>query len=201
MGSRPVRSGAPFQDRDGAFWFSTGERLTRYRPDHRLLPKPPRLTILAEREYTEHDGVARITAGRKALFRLSVVDLKDAGPRPAVSAGSLRRGARPSMAPGHRPGWLPGTSETQFDWQTNRAGTYTFAAQYIDRDLNYSPPTVLDGEGHAVCGMRTRGSRSGKAVALSVWWVGICGALAFTRAAPRGRALREQLARRRTQSP
>ena len=30
-----------------------------------------------------------------------------------------------------------------FDWQTNRAGAYTFAVQYIDRDLNYSKPTVL----------------------------------------------------------
>ena len=38
---------------------------------------------------------------------------------------------------------MAATRETQFDWQTNRAGTYTFAVQYIDRDLNYSPPTVL----------------------------------------------------------
>ena len=40
-------------------------------------------------------------------------------------------------------GWDPATRETEFEWQTNRAGTYTLAVQYIDRDLNYSPPTVL----------------------------------------------------------
>jgi signal transduction histidine kinase/ligand-binding sensor domain-containing protein/DNA-binding response OmpR family regulator len=130
------------QDRDGAFWFSTEKGLTRYRPDHRMLPKAPRLTILADKEYTEHDGVARITAGRKALFRLSVVDLK--------TRAETRRfrwqfadGAKTIDGGRHAPGWLAGTSETQFDWQTNRAGTYTFAAQYIDRDLNYSTPTML----------------------------------------------------------
>src|SRR5206468_579308 len=38
--------------------------------------------------------------------------------------------------------WSPPRADTQFDWTTNTAGTYTIAVQYIDRDLNYSPPTV-----------------------------------------------------------
>jgi signal transduction histidine kinase/ligand-binding sensor domain-containing protein/CheY-like chemotaxis protein len=130
------------RDRDGDFWFSTEKGLTRYHPDQHMLPRSPGLTILADREYTEHDTVARITAGRKALFRLSVVDLKTR-PETRRFRCQFAEGARQIDGGRHAVGWLTGTSETQFDWQTNRAGTYTFAAQYIDRDLNYSPLTLL----------------------------------------------------------
>ncbi len=130
------------QDKEGAFWFSTEKGLTRYRPDHRALPRPPRLTILADKEYSEHDGVARITAGRKAIFRLSVVDLKTRAETRRFR-WQFAAGASPIDGGRHAPGWLAGTSETEFDWQTNRAGIYTFAAQYIDRDMNYSPTTVI----------------------------------------------------------
>jgi signal transduction histidine kinase/DNA-binding response OmpR family regulator/streptogramin lyase len=130
------------QDRTGAFWFSTEKGLVRYRPDHRVQPRPPHLDILGDREYTEREGVAEITAGRKALFRLSVVDLRT---RPETRRFRWQLAPRGSTLDGtrHGSGWQPATQETQFEWSTNRGGTYTFAAQYIDRDLNYSPPTVM----------------------------------------------------------
>jgi signal transduction histidine kinase/DNA-binding response OmpR family regulator len=107
-----------------------------------MLPKPPKLTVLADKEFTEKDGVAEITTGRRTQFKWSVADLKT---RPETrrfrwqfaDAGTEIDGGRKAA------GWLPATSETEFDWHTNRAGTYTFAVQYIDRDLNYSKPTVL----------------------------------------------------------
>jgi len=129
------------QDRDGDFWFSTEKGLARYRPE-RAPPKSPLLTVLADKEYTENGGVAELTAGRKAVFKLSVVDLKTRGAtrrfRWQFASGKASiNGAR------HAPGWLPATRETQFEWATNRPGLYTLAVQYIDRDLNYSPPTTL----------------------------------------------------------
>jgi signal transduction histidine kinase/ligand-binding sensor domain-containing protein/DNA-binding response OmpR family regulator/protocatechuate 3,4-dioxygenase beta subunit len=125
------------QDRTGAFWFSTEKGIVRYRPEHST-PRAPTLTVLADKVYTEMDGLARLTADRKALIKVSVVDLK--------TRGETRR-FRWRLAPGtapidegrHSRGWLPATSETQFEWGTNRVGTYTLAVQYIDRDLNYSP--------------------------------------------------------------
>jgi signal transduction histidine kinase len=129
------------QDRQGDYWFTTDKGVVRYHPD-RTLPRAPRLIILAEKEFTDKDGLAEITAGRRTQFKLTVVDLK--------TRAETRR-FRWQFADGERnidgarsaPGWLPATRETQFDWHTNRPGIYTFAVQYIDRDLNYSPPTVL----------------------------------------------------------
>ena len=39
--------------------------------------------------------------------------------------------------------WLPPSKETQFEWTPPEPGTYTFAVQAIDRDLNYSIPVTL----------------------------------------------------------
>lgn len=133
--------GLYFQDKEGAFWLSTENGLTRYVPN-RTPPRAPHISLLAERLYTDQDGTANITAGRRTQIRLSVVDL--------ATRGETRR-FRVRFADGQpaidgtrdAPGWLPATRETQFDWSTNRAGTYTLAVQYIDRDLNYSAPALL----------------------------------------------------------
>jgi signal transduction histidine kinase/ligand-binding sensor domain-containing protein/DNA-binding response OmpR family regulator len=129
------------QARDGSFWISTDKGLVRYRPD-RTTPRSPFLTILADKEYTQKDGTAELTAGRKAVLKLGVVDLKTRGEtrrfRWQIADGKTSiDGSR------HAPGWLPGTRETQFEWGTNRSGLYTLAVQYIDRDLNYSAPTTV----------------------------------------------------------
>jgi signal transduction histidine kinase/DNA-binding response OmpR family regulator/ligand-binding sensor domain-containing protein/protocatechuate 3,4-dioxygenase beta subunit len=129
------------QDRDGAFWFSTDKGVVRYRPDH-VPPKSPLVTVLADKEYTDKDGAAEITAGRKAVFKLNVVDLKTRG-----ETRRFRWQFTPGNAPvdgsRHAQGWVPASRETQFEWATNQAGTYKLAVQYIDRDLNYSAPTML----------------------------------------------------------
>ncbi len=129
------------QDQEGSFWFTTEKGLTRFRPG-RTPPRSPFLTVLADREYTDQDTGAVISTGRKAVFKLGVVDLQTRGETRRfrwqfASGKTTIDGSR------HAPGWLPATRETQFEWSTNRAGTYTLAVQYIDRDLNYSAPTML----------------------------------------------------------
>jgi PAS domain S-box-containing protein len=129
------------QDRQGDYWFTTDKGVVRYRPG-RTPPRAPLLTILADKVFTEKDGRAEITAGRRTQFKLSVVDLKTR-PETRRFRWQFADGERTIDGARDAPGWLPATTETQFDWRTNRAGTYTFAVQYIDRDLNYSKPTLL----------------------------------------------------------
>jgi signal transduction histidine kinase/CheY-like chemotaxis protein len=100
------------------------------------------VTVVADKVFTDKDGWAEITAGRRTQIKLSVVDLK--------TRGETRRfrwlfaeGLKAVDGGRNAAGWLPATGTTQFDWLTNRAGSYTLAVQYIDRDLNYSPLTLL----------------------------------------------------------
>ena len=129
------------QDKDGAFWIGSETGLTRYVPD-RTSPRSPKITVAADKEYTEKDGIAEITAGRRTQIKLSVVDLKTRGETRRYRR-QFAYGKAAIDSARNAPGWEPATRETQFEWQTNRAGTYTLAVQYIDRDLNYSAPTVL----------------------------------------------------------
>jgi hypothetical protein len=38
--------------------------------------------------------------------------------------------------------WEPASTETEREWTTREPGFWTFAVQFIDRDLNYSKPTL-----------------------------------------------------------
>jgi len=129
------------EDRDGNYWLGSASGLTRYRPG-RSMPRSPRITVLADKEFDESRGQAEITTSRRALFRWNVVDLKTRAETrryrwQVAEAGSQIDGSRNAV------GWRPATRETQCEWTTNRAGNYNFAVQYIDRDLNYSKPSLL----------------------------------------------------------
>ncbi|HAV64783.1 MAG TPA: hypothetical protein DCY13_20745, partial [Verrucomicrobiales bacterium] len=127
-------------DSRGACWIGTDKGMTRYVPTRRQ-PSPPHLLIQADEEVTDLQGPAPLTAGRRAVFKFGAVDLKTRAEtrryRYQIVAGTPEiDGARRAV------GWLPASTATQVEWTTNRAGLYTFAVQYIDRDLNYSPPTL-----------------------------------------------------------
>jgi hypothetical protein len=114
--------------------------LTRYRPA-RAPPRPPRITVLTDEESDGQAGPAQLTAGRRALFRWKVVDLKTRGETrryrwQVAHAGAPIDGSRDAA------GWQTSTRRTECEWTTNRPGNYTFALQYIDRDLNYSEPAL-----------------------------------------------------------
>jgi PAS domain S-box-containing protein len=129
------------EDRDGSYWLGNVGGITRYKPD-RTPPRPPRITVLGDRDFDKERAHAELTQGRSALFRWDVVDLK--------TRAETRR-FRWQFAEGSKQvddsrdahGWRLGSRDTQCEWTTNRPGTYTFAVQYIDRDLNYSAPALL----------------------------------------------------------
>jgi signal transduction histidine kinase/CheY-like chemotaxis protein len=128
-------------ERAGVMWLGAENGLTRYELNKTPL-NPLCLTVSADREYTNPRETVALTTGRRALFKAAIVDLKT---RPELRRFRWSITAGLASIDGSRMarGWLSATRDSQFEWTTNRVGTYTVAAQYIDRDLNYSPVTQL----------------------------------------------------------
>ncbi|MBI3414119.1 MAG: response regulator [Verrucomicrobia bacterium] len=130
------------QDRAGSIWIrSQGAIITRYRPV-RTTNAPPSVAVQLDQLYSDPSVLPKIITGRLVSFRCSVVDFRT---RPE------RRLFRYSVTAGHRdeppakldPVWQPPVHDSQLQWHTNQAGAYTFFAQAIDRDLNYSTPAAV----------------------------------------------------------
>jgi PAS domain S-box-containing protein len=128
------------QDTEGTYWIGTEKGITRYRPV-RTPPNPPRLVVQADQEFTDLRSPAQLTTGRRAVFNFNAVDLKTRSEARRYRC-RIVEGSRPIDGSREAEGWLPASRASQFEWTTNRAGLYTFAVQYIDRDLNYSPVTL-----------------------------------------------------------
>ena len=129
------------EDKSGALWFGTDRGVTRYVPPRRAAP-PPRVTVLLDKTYEPGAALPSIETGRRVDLTIDVADQRTRSDLrrfrwQVVSGQPTAEALRESKA------WQSTLTERHFDWRTNRAGTYTLALQYIDRDLNYSPPTVL----------------------------------------------------------
>ena len=128
------------QDSKGAIWFGGANGLTRYEASVATHPAPA-LVVQTDRAYTDLKALPHITAGRLVTFKASAVDFRT---RPE------KRLYRYAVAPGHvasappktDPLWQPATRSAEFAWPFKERGEYTFFAQEIDRDLNYSQPAA-----------------------------------------------------------
>ncbi len=85
------------------------------------------------------EQIPSINSGQLVGFRFHAVDYRT---RPA---SRFYRCAivpgRSEAAPGKQDSaWREPTLATQFDWDPEKPGDYTFFVQFIDRDLNYSKP-------------------------------------------------------------
>jgi signal transduction histidine kinase/ligand-binding sensor domain-containing protein len=137
------------EDASGDIWLALPSHgLIRYRPK-KTIPSPPLVTLKTERPDRSGPGsLPALLFGERATFQVNVIDFKS-GPHnrlfryrvtnrraetePLPSAESMRGAA----------GWTAARTDTQIQWTTNRAGVYTIAFQFIDRDLNYSKPTLV----------------------------------------------------------
>ena len=125
--------------REGSVWFGGWTKgVAHYRPVTRR-PESPSITVQADREYTDLTTLPRFTAGDRVTFRFGVVDYVTV-PEKRQYRWQLVKGA-PSVAELNL-GWGPTSTKTEVEWSGKEAGDWTLAVQFIDRDLNYSPPTL-----------------------------------------------------------
>ena len=125
--------------RQGSVWFGGWTKgVAHYRPVTRR-PESPSITVQADREYTDLATLPRFTAGDRVTFRFGVVDYVTV-PEKRQYRWQLVKGT-PSAAELDL-GWGPASTQTGMEWTGKEAGDWTLAVQFIDRDLNYSPPTL-----------------------------------------------------------
>ena len=123
----------------GVYWFVTERSLVRYRPVHQP-PRPPRIHFQADFAQLDLPAPPPLSAGQMVKFKFQATDPRTSLPH---------RGYRHQVLPGRRAAaaldpraWSSPSRTNQVIWSTNRAGWYTLAVEYIDRDLNYSPPAL-----------------------------------------------------------
>ena len=124
---------------NGIYWFATDNGLTRYQPSTNK-PSSPRIEIAAAQDYKEREDLPPIDVGQRVSFKYNVTDFRTRSEtrryRRQVTPGILTATSLPDSK------WEESTSSTQFERVFDKAGDYTVAIQYVDRDLNYSDPTI-----------------------------------------------------------
>ncbi len=87
------------------------------------------------------NALPKITDGRLVTFKCDTVDFRTQ-PAKRLYRYAVVSGRVETPPARTDPIWKAPTRETQFEWLAPAQGNYTFFAQEIDRDLNYSTPTV-----------------------------------------------------------
>ncbi|MSU63147.1 MAG: hypothetical protein EXS31_12265 [Pedosphaera sp.] len=149
------------EDKSGALWFGTDRGVTRYVAP-RVSAPPPRVTVLLDKTYEPGAALPSIERGRRVDFKINVADHKTRSelrrfrwqvvpgrPTAEVLSGSagIPAGEKSNAQPAGRDAGAPRgwqvLTEPHFVWNAPETGEHTLAVQYIDRDLNYSLPTLV----------------------------------------------------------
>jgi signal transduction histidine kinase/CheY-like chemotaxis protein/sugar lactone lactonase YvrE len=134
----PAEANQIAEDPDGAYWFNSDGVLIRYRP-RTLQPNAPTISVRIDKDYTDLSHLPQITQGTRVTLKYSAVD-PNHSPESQQFHRRLRHGSWSAEQVLETRNEQTQTHETQFDFTTNSPGTYTFAVQYVDVDLNYSAP-------------------------------------------------------------
>ncbi len=125
---------------DGAIWLGTSDGLYRYKKS-RPLTQRPTLLVTADKEYPGATQLPPLTTGRRITLDFGAIDRRTLPEKQQFRYQIVSGRPSPGQLAKNGP-WSKPTKETHLDWTTNRAGTYTFAVQYINQDLRYSEPTL-----------------------------------------------------------
>ncbi|MBI4658630.1 MAG: hypothetical protein HY735_07245, partial [Verrucomicrobia bacterium] len=129
------------EDKAGAIWFGTANGITRYHPSASAA-NTPTVAVEIDRKFENLSQLPPILRGRRVTFHLDVADHKTYADNRrfryqfadgAATAADLKRSKS----------WSAPQKDAKFEWTSERAGHYTLAVQYIDRDLNYSEPALV----------------------------------------------------------
>ncbi len=130
---------AILEDANGLLWFGTTEGITRYRRN--TVPSTVRIVAVnvasvgANRQYTPSEKIPSITVGSTVTIEYQAIDFKTHPQKRQYRyrIQEIDRDGHSSVRP-----YLSPTKETLFAWTPQKAGTYIFEVQAIDRDLNRS---------------------------------------------------------------
>jgi PAS domain S-box-containing protein len=128
------------QDPSGAIWVGGVQGLTRYQPSPGS-KVPPKCVVQTDQTYEDLEALPRITAGRLVTFKCRAVDFRTR-PNKRLYRYAVMPGRLTSAPARNDPAWQPATHSAEFAWPTKSAGGYTFFAQSVDRDSNYSPAVM-----------------------------------------------------------
>ena len=124
---------------DGTVWMGGWNKgLARYRPSKHT-PRSPVLTAQTDRDYTDVAALPTINTGQRVTFKFDVVDFYTAIEKRQYR-WQLFQGARDEEELAAN--WQPPGTATQLEQTFAKPGAWTLAVQFIDRDLNYSKPTL-----------------------------------------------------------
>jgi signal transduction histidine kinase/DNA-binding response OmpR family regulator len=126
---------------DGTVWFGNWNRgVVRYSRTRRT-PRAPAVIVQTDREYTGFEALPAIHTGERVTFKFKVVDFRTV-PEKRQYRWQLVKGQRTESE--LKDGWNPPGTATQVEQSFKKPGLWTLAVQFIDRDLNYSKPTLAE---------------------------------------------------------
>ena len=118
------------EDADGYIWFGTTEGMTRYKP----VTTPPKVRIVSVNSApVEPDKIYDFRKDYRIKISYSAIDFRTI---PEKRQYRIR-------VKGIDQDWRKPTRDSEFEWEPEKAGEFTFEVQAIDRDLNYSEPAIL----------------------------------------------------------
>ncbi len=124
---------------DGTVWIGGYDKgLARYHPSKNT-PRSPTLTAQTDRDYTAVAALPVINTGQRVTFKFDVVDFYTAIDKRQYR-WQLFQGARDKKELAGN--WQPPGFATGLEQSFDKPGAWTLAVQFIDRDLNYSEPTL-----------------------------------------------------------
>jgi signal transduction histidine kinase/CheY-like chemotaxis protein/ligand-binding sensor domain-containing protein len=124
---------------DGTVWFGNWNKgIARYRKSSRP-PRPPTITVQTDRDYADASVLPPVITGERVTFKFKVVEYRTA-PEKRQYRWKLVKGKLDGNQ--LKDGWNPPGTETQLEKSFDEPGPWTLAVQFIDRDLNYSLPTL-----------------------------------------------------------
>ncbi len=129
------------QDKEGNYWFGTDQGIVRYTPG-KSKPNPPILSLQTDKRYEDISAIPPILIGTQVTFYFNTINTIQ-----RVEARRYRyqiiRGEKVGESSALNDQWVYPGQESQAQWQAAEAGSFTMVAQYMDRDLNYSTPTLV----------------------------------------------------------
>ena len=120
------------QTQDGFLWFATEGGITRYRRS-RTSPRVSIVSVTTDKNHLNFDNIPAFTSGTRVTIQYNAIDLKTVKEKRQYRC----------FIEGIDSDWRKPTKAGSFDYTFDKPGTYTFAVQAIDRDLNYSEPASV----------------------------------------------------------